>query len=45
MFLEALLGEIRVTFQDVDDDRSPGDNVALLSLVVEDDEGADDVGA
>ena len=37
--------EVRVGFEDVDDDGSPGEDVAGLRVGVEEDVGADDVGA
>jgi hypothetical protein len=40
VLFEALLREIRVTLKDVDDDWSPGYDVSLLSLFLEQDERA-----
>ena len=45
MFVKALAWEVGVAFEDVDDDGPPGDDVALLGFFLEEDEGADDVGA
>lgn len=44
MAFEVLAGEVGVAFHDVDDDGTPGFDVAGLGFV-EEDEGADDVGA
>lgn len=45
MLLETVAWEIGVSFKHVDDDRPPGDDVALLGLFFEEDEGTDDIGA
>ncbi len=44
MSFEIFAGKVGVAFHDVDDDRAPGFNVAGLGFV-EEDKGADDVGA
>ena len=44
MAFEIVAGEMGVAFHDVDDDGAPGVDVAGLGFV-EEDEGADDVGA
>lgn len=44
MLVEAVFGEVGVSFKHVDDDRAPGDDVALLGFFVEEDKGADNVG-
>jgi hypothetical protein len=36
---------MRVAFEDVDDDGTPRDDVALLGFFFEEGEGADDIGA
>ena len=43
VLLEAVLGEIRVSFQHVNDYRSPRNDVPLLSFFVEQDKRANDV--
>jgi hypothetical protein len=43
VFLEAVLGEIRVTLKHIDDHRSPRDDIPLLSFFIEQDERANDV--
>jgi hypothetical protein len=44
MFLKALAREVGVAFKDINDNRSPGNYVTLLSLFLEQDEGADYIG-
>lgn len=44
MSFEVFAGEVGVAFHDVDHDRAPGFDVARLGFV-EEDKGADDVGA
>lgn len=44
VLLEAFRWEVRVAFDDIHNDRTPGDNVAVLRFLVEEDEAADDVG-
>ena len=45
MLFERLAWEIGVALEDIDDDGAPGNDVALLGFFVEEDEGADNVGA
>ena len=45
MFIERVAWEASVAFQDIDDHRAPGDDIALLRFFVEEGEGADYVGA
>ena len=45
MLSEAITGEVRVSFHYINDNWTPGDDVALLALFVEEGEGTDNVGA
>lgn len=44
MFLKALARKVGVAFKDVNDNRSPGNYVTLLSLLLKQDEGANYIG-
>ena len=45
MFLEPFKREIEIAFENIDDDGSPGNDVSLLRVFVEDGVAVDDVGA
>lgn len=45
MFIKAILREVGVTIDDINNDRTPGDDVAMLGVFFEADEAANDVRA
>ena len=45
VLIEAFRREVRVTLEDVDNNRAPGDDVAMLRFVIKTDEASDNVRA